>query len=128
MEVINIHLKFTKNAEIYLEKKVLKYKKRLNLVLHVKDLYKNCYTKIEPDITFETDKDYIESLDKVGEWRNQIEIFLDKAIKPFIKDLKDIIIDVKGRFFKKLIIVETQSKTKYGCRVVFNKDVLMGGI
>ncbi len=126
--MINIHLTFTKNAEIYLEKKVLKHEKRLNLVLHVKDLYKNCYTKIEPDITFETDRDYIESLDKVGEWKNQIDIFLDEAIEPFIRDLKDIIIDVKGGFFKKLIIVNVQSKTKYGCRVVFNKDVLMRGI
>ena len=126
--MINIHLTFTKNAELYLEKKVLKYKKRLNLVLHVKDLYKNCYTKIEPDISFETDKDYIESLDKVGEWRDQIDIFLDSAIEPLIRDLKDIIIDLKGKFLKKLIIVNAQSKIKYGCRVVFNKDVLTRGL
>ena len=126
--MINIHLTLTKNAEIYLEKKVLKNKKYLNLVLHVKDLYKNCYTKIEPDITFETDDDYIESLDKIGEWKNKINIYLDAAIEPLIKDQKDIRIDLKGKFFKKLTILNAESKLKYGCRVVFNKDILTSNL
>lgn len=123
-----MNLLFTEKAEVYLEEKSNKSNEKLNLVLHVKDLYKNCYTKIEPDITFETDENYLEGIDKISEWRNRINIYLDPAIEPLIKDKSEISIDLKGKIFKRLIVEDANSRIQYGCRVVFGKDVITNNL
>jgi hypothetical protein len=119
---------FTENAEIYLKKKTKAISDQLNLVLHVKDKYMNCYTIIEPDITFETDENYLDGINKISDWNEKINIYLDPAIEPLIKEKEELIIDTKGKLFKKLVVTNADSKTKYGCRVVFGKDISTSGI
>jgi len=119
---------FSENAEKYLKKKTMGISDRLNLVLHVKDIYMNCYTIIEPDITFETEENYLDGISKISEWNNIINIYLDPALKPLIKEKEELLIDTKGKIFKKLIVKNADSKTKYGCRVVFGKDISTSGV
>jgi hypothetical protein len=71
---------------------------------------------------------YLESIDKISEWRNKINIYLDPAIQPLINDLDELIIDVKGKIFRNLVVTNAASKTRYGCRVVYDKDVSVSGI
>ena len=91
--------------------------------MHIKELYKNCYTKIESDISFETDENYLKGIDKVSVWNKRINIYIDPAIKPLIKDLNEIFIDLKGRVFKELKIEDAGSQVKYGCKIIFGKDI-----
>ncbi len=119
---------FSKDAEMYMEKKSSKSKGVLNLVLHLKDIYKSCYTKYEADLTFEDDKDYIGNLDKISEWRGKINIYLDPAIEPLLKHTEEVRIILKGFIFKHLAIENIDPKIKYGCRVVVGKDFLTSGL
>jgi hypothetical protein len=117
----------TRQAEEYLQQRIDNNKNRddkLNLVLHIKEIYKNCYTKIEPDISFEEDQNYLDGINKISNWKNFIDIYIDPALEPLIKDKKDLIIDLKGKLFKRLIIKDAESKINYGCRVVFGKDII----
>ena len=91
--------------------------------MHTKELYKSCYTKIESDISFETDENYLKGIEKVSIWKERISIYIDPSIEPLIKDLNEIFIDLKGRVFKELRIEEAGSKVKYGCKIVFGKDI-----
>ena len=120
-------IKFSENAEKYLIKKTMGISDKLNLVLHVRDKYMYCYTIIEPDITFETDENYLDGISKISEWNKKINIYLDPAIKPLIKE-EDLFIDTKGKLLKKLIVKNAESKTKYGCRVVYGKDISTTGV
>ena len=88
----------------------------------------NCYTIIEPDITFETDENYLDGINKISEWDKKIIIYLDPAIEPLIKEQEDLFIDTKGKIFKKLIVKNANSKIKYGCRVIFGKDISTSGV
>ena len=87
-------------------------------------MLQNCYTKIKPDISFENDQNYLDGIDKISTWKTSINIFLDPSIKPMIKDKQELIIDLKGIIFRKLTIIDVESKRKYGCRVVFGKDII----
>jgi hypothetical protein len=126
--VYDIKIIFSNEAEVFLEKKARKVKNNLNLVLHLKDVYKNCYTKYEADLTFENDKDYIGNLDKISDWHERINIYLDPAVQPLLKDREEVKIGLKGSVFKHLIVENLDSKIKYGCRVVFGKDVLTSNL
>ena len=98
------------------------HNKKLNLVLHAKQIDKNCYQVLEPAISFETDDDYLEGIDKISEWSNKIDIFIDPVIEPLIKDKNNIRIDLKGKIFKSLKVLDGKTQVKLGsCAVTIKR-------
>ena len=95
---------FSKEAEKFLEKKSAKSNVKLNLVLHAKEICKSCYSKMEPDVTFETDENYLEGIDKIGDWKGKIDIYKDPAINPLIQNKEEIHISLKGKLGKTLSV------------------------
>lgn len=110
-------LAFTKEAEEFLAKKVSKSKKRLNLVFHAKEVNKNCYKKLEPEISFETDENYLDGIDKIGDWMKQIDLFIDPVIKPLLQNENEIQISLQGRLFKSLHVDEGKSQITVKCSI-----------
>ena len=108
---------FSKDAEEFLKKKSFKSKEKLNLVFHAKELSKSCYLRIEPDISFETDENYLEGIDKYGEWGDKIEIFIDPVIKPLLQKRNEIKVSLQGKFFKKLVVASGKQQVKLQCSI-----------
>lgn len=114
---------FTKSAEEYLEKEYSKNNKKLNLVLHAKQVDKNCYVKLEPTISFETDENYLEGIEKISRWRDKIDIFLDPVIEPLLKNKNEVKIDLKGTLFRSLKVLDGKSQVKLANCTVCNKSL-----
>ncbi|MHA1381740.1 MAG: hypothetical protein ACTSRG_25505 [Candidatus Helarchaeota archaeon] len=113
---------FTKQAEEYLEKQYTKKKKKLNLVLRAKQIDKNCYAKLEPAVDFETDEDYLEGIEKISDWGSKINIFLDPVIEQLLENKDEVKIDLQGKFFKNLKVLDGKTLTKLGsCAVTFKR-------
>ncbi|MHA1264634.1 MAG: hypothetical protein ACTSRS_05285 [Candidatus Helarchaeota archaeon] len=110
-------LLFSPEAKRFLEKKITKTKRRLNLALHAEEIKKSCYLRIEPTISFETDQNYLEGIDKLGSWNEKIDIYIDPVIKPLLQKKDEIRISLKGRVFKRLYIENNKPKIKLQCKV-----------
>ena len=108
---------FSKEAENFLERTSSKSAQKMNLVLHVKEIMKNCYTRIEPDISFEENENYLEGIEKIGDWRGKIDIYLDPAIKPLLENKNEIDLVLKGKLFKTLTLKSSKSQIKLGCGI-----------
>lgn len=108
---------FSKDAENFLERAVSKSAQKMKLVLHTKEIMKNCYTRIEPDISFENDENYLEGIDKIGDWRGKIDIYLDPSVKPLLENDGEIILILKGKVFKTLTLQNSKSQIKLGCGI-----------
>jgi len=108
---------FSREAEEFLKQKSSKSKEKLNLVFHAKELSKSCYLRIEPDISFETDENYLEGIDKFGNWGDNIEIFIDPVIKPLLQKRDEIKVSLKGKIFKKLVVESGKQQVKLQCSI-----------
>lgn len=89
----------------------------MNLVLHIKEINKNCITRIEPEFSFEKDDNYLEGIDKVEEWKNRINIYLDPAVEPLLQNREEIEVILKGKLFKTLKVVDAKHQTRIECMV-----------
>ncbi|HEY0089099.1 MAG TPA: hypothetical protein VGB37_09655 [Candidatus Lokiarchaeia archaeon] len=123
-----VKVTISKDGEAFLEKKMKKRKGKLNLVLHLKSINKNCYTKYDAEFTFETDDNYLRNIDKISEWKGKIDIYLDPAVESILEDKNDLKIILAGKLFKYLTVENVNSKIKYGCKVSFGKDVITSGL
>ncbi|MFX1450423.1 MAG: hypothetical protein ACFFCM_06260 [Promethearchaeota archaeon] len=117
-----MNLIFSQRAEEFLEKEYSKHNKKLNLVLHAKQIDKTCFVKLEPAISFETDENYLEGIDKISDWQNKVDIFMDPVIEPLLKDKNEIKIDLKGKIFKSLQVEDAKTQVKLSnCTVTIKR-------
>ncbi len=108
---------FSRETENFLERSSSKNTQKMNLVLHTKEIMKSCYTRIEPNISFETDENYLEGIEKIGDWKGKIDIYLDPAIKPLLEKKDEINLVLKGKLFKTLTLKNSKFQIKLGCGI-----------
>ncbi len=110
-------LVFTQEADKYLEKKTVSAEKYSNIVLRPKMSDLNCTQRIEPVINFETDIKKLEGNEKIGNWNNKINIYVNPGVLPLLPNPEEIYISLRGVLIKKLHLEGGKIQTRMQCRI-----------